>query len=196
MNLSLSLSIVSGLLHILAFVIYNKQVLQGTSEPNRATWILWAFITTLNVSSYNIMSGDWVKCLLPLAGSVACILTFLLSLFRKKLSVMDVWGYIALSIGVISVLVWWHSRSATYANLILQFSFIVSFVPTYLGVWKDPTKEKAAPWYIWGFAYVLTTIVVILRWENQYQDLAYPICGLIFHVMVGVLTKRKVPKKE
>jgi len=99
------LGISAGLMHVFAFAIYNKQMLQGTSKPNSATWILWTFLTVLNVSSYAVMSGDWVKTILPLASSIACILTFLFSLYKGKLSRVDPWDGLALGIGIISGLV-------------------------------------------------------------------------------------------
>jgi hypothetical protein len=192
MNLAVSLSVVAGLLHILAFALYNKQMLQGTSQPNAATWTLWTFLTVLNVSSYAVMSDDWVKTILPLASSIACIFTFFFSLFKGKLSKIDPWDGLALGIGVISGLVWLYFKSATYANLILQASIAVSFVPTYRGVWKSPLKEKALPWYIWSFAYILSIAVIMLRWKGQYQDLVYPINCLMLHAVVGLLAKREV----
>ncbi len=165
-------------------------MLQGVSKPNLATWTLWTFLTVLNASSYDVMSGDWVKSILPLASSVACILTFLFALYKGKLSKVDPWDGLALGIGVISALVWWYYKSATYANLIIQFSIAVSFVPTYRGVWRDPKKERALPWYIWSSAYFLSIAVVLLRWQS-WHDLVYPINCLVLHAVVGLLTKRK-----
>lgn len=191
MDLAISLSIMAGLLQLLAFAIYNKQILQETSQPNTATWTLWFFLTILNASSYLSMSGDWVKCILPFVSSIACVLTFLFSLSKGKFSKLDPWDSIALLIGITAGIVWWYSKSATYANLILQTSIAISFIPTYRGVWKNPLKERALPWYLWSLAYLLLLYVVLLRWSGQYQDLVYPVSGLVFHAMVGVLTNRK-----
>ena len=191
MDITVLLGVSAGFLHVIAFALYNRQMLQGTSYPNSATWTLWVFLTVLNVSSYAVMSGDWVKSILPLASSIACIFTFFFSLSKGKLSKIDPWDRLALGIGIISGLIWWYYKSATYANLILQISIAISFVPTYWGVWRDPMKEKALPWYIWSSAYTLSIIVIILRWKNQYQDLVYPINCLVLHAVVGLLTIRK-----
>ncbi|MEA1925749.1 MAG: hypothetical protein U9M90_00685 [Patescibacteria group bacterium] len=190
MDIAIALGVLAGLLHILVFALYNRQMLKGISQPNLATWILWVFLTVLNVSSYAVMSDDWVKSILPLASSIACILTFLFALYKGKLSKIDPWDGLALGIGIISSLVWWYYKSATYANLILQFSIAVSFVPTYRGVWNNSLKERALPWFMWSSAYILSIIVVILRWQSQYQDLVYPVNCLILHAVVGLLTKR------
>ncbi len=193
MDITLWFGVIAGLMHVTAFVLYNKQMLRGTSVPNAATWTLWAFLTVLNVSSYAAMSGDLVKSILPAASSLACIATFFFSLYKGKLSRIDTWDGIALAIGAVSGIVWWWYKSATYANLILQLSVAISFVPTYRGVWRNPSVEKAFPWYLWSSAYILSIVVIILRWNGQYVDLVYPINCLFLHLAVGLLTVRKIP---
>ena len=193
MDLALWLGITAGVIHVVAFIIYNKQISQEASVPNAATWTLWTFLTVLNATSYAVMSGDIVKSILPAVSSLACILTFLFSLYKGKLSRIDPWDGIALVIGVVSGLAWWWYHSATYANLILQLAIAISFVPTYRGVWKNPAVERALPWYLWSFAYILIIIVVALRWRDQYQDLVYPVNLLLLHAAVGLLTRRAVP---
>ncbi len=190
MDLAVSLAIFAGVLHIVAFAIYNRQMLHGTSVPNAATWTLWAFLTVLNASSYLVMSGDIVKTILPAASSLACILTFVYAGARGKLSRLDGWDRVALVVGLVSGFVWLRYHSATYANLILQISVAISFVPTCRGVWNDSRVERPAPWFIWSSAYVFSMAVVALRWRGQYEDLVYPLNGLVLHAVVGLLSMR------
>ncbi len=191
MNFVIVLSFLGGFLHLIAFVIYIKQMLKGTSQPNTATWTLWAFLIVLNLSSYAVMSGDWVKAILPAAGAFASVSTFLFSLYKGKLSKLDRWDTLALGIGIVSGLAWWYFKSATYANLILQISILISFVPTYRGVLEDPRKERALPWYLWSTAYLVGMIVILLRWQNQYVDLIYPFLCFLLHAPIGLLTCRE-----
>lgn len=192
-DITVWLGVIAGLMHVAAFVLYNKQMLRGTSVPNTATWTLWAFLTVLNVSSYAVMSEDLVKSILPAASSLACVATFLFSWYKGKLKRIDIWEGRALALGLVSGIIWWWFKSATYANLILQLSVAISFVPTYRGVWKNPAIERALPWYIWSAAYVLSIVVIAMRWREQYVDLVYPINCLILHVAVGLLTLKKIP---
>jgi len=185
------LGIIAGLTHIIAFLIYNKQMLQGLSRPNRATWMLWVFISTLNCASYIVMSRDIVKGFLPIASTIACIAVFVVSLFKGKLSKLNLGDEVALVIGCFSIFIWWGYHSATYANLLLQVCIFISFIPTYRGVWRDVATEKALPWFIWSSAYILTITVVFLRWQDQYQDLVYPINCLLLHAGVGILAFRR-----
>lgn len=189
------LGILSGLTHATAFLIYNKQIFKGTSRPNTTTWTLWSVMATLNCVSYLFMSGDVVKGIISISGSVLCVGTFLLSIAKGKLSKLNKWDIAVLVIGFMAVGFWWVFRNATCANLILQICFLVSFIPTYRGVIGDPKSEKGLPWFIWGLAYFITIIVVILRWNNQYQDLAYPVLSCVSHAGLGLLALRKVKKK-
>lgn len=202
MDISTTFGILAGALNILAFIIYNKQMLQETSRPNSATWALWVFTYTLNASSYIIMSGDLIKSILSITNAVACVLTFIFSLYKGKLSKIDLWDGLTLGIGIIAILVWWHYKSATYANMILQVSSVVSFYPTARGIWKDPTQEKALPWCIWSIDCILNIIAIILRWKGQYSDLAYPTSTLMLNLIACYLasksniTKNTTTKKE
>ena len=191
MDLTLRLGIAAGVLQLVAFGIYNKQIFQGTSVPNTATWTLWVFLTVLNASSYAAMTADLAKYILPVASALATIGTFGYSLFAGKFKRMDFWDWLVLAIGAMAGVVWWWYQSATYANLIVVAAVAVSFIPLYRGVWKNPAIEKSLPWYIWTTAYALVTLVVVLRWKGQYEDLVYPVSMFFVHLAVGLMTLRK-----
>jgi len=186
------LGVIAGLMHVFAFIIYHRQMLKGFSCPNIATWTLWVFISTLNCISYIVMSESIVKGFLPIASTLALYLVFSASLFKGKFSRLDSSDEIALIIGVFSLFIWWAYRSAVYANLLLQICIIISFIPTYRGIWKDPNKEKAWPWFVWSLAYIIQIIIVFLEWKAWYQ-LVYPINCLVLHLIVGLLSERIRP---
>jgi len=192
MNLELLLGLIPGLIHFTAFLIYNKQMLKGESRPNTTTWTLWSVIATLNCISYIYMSGDAIKGVIAITGSILCVGTLMLSLVKGKLSKLNRWDIYVLMVGVVAVIFWWIFRSATYGNLILQACFLISFIPTYKYVIKNPKNEKGLPWFIWGFAYLVAICIVLLRWNNQYQDLVYPILSCVTHGGLGFLTLRKL----
>ncbi len=191
MDLTLLLGIAAGVLQLVAFGIYNKQVFQGTTTPNTATWTLWAFLIALNASTYAAMTADLAKSLLPIASALAGLGTFAYALFAGKFRRLDFWDWVVLSIGIAAGVVWWWYQSATYANLLVVGAVVVSFLPLLRGVWKNPAVEKALAWYVWATAYILLTMVVILRWKGQYEDFVYPVSMFFLHLAVGLLTLRK-----
>lgn len=190
MQWQVALGVIAGLIHVIGFAVYNKQMIRGQSIPNSTTWTLWTFLSTLNCLTYLDASGDWIKALLPIASSLATIIVFLLAIKKGKLSRLDNLEKILLSLGLLSAVVWYYFHSATKANMILQVCIIISFVATFRSVWKKPKSEKAMPWFIWSSAYTLSITVVLSRWQNQWIDLLYPINCLILHAIVGILTFR------
>lgn len=190
--MDIALGFLAGMLHVLAFGIYNKKMFEGRSQPNTATWSLWAVLTALNMASYYVASGDWVMSLLPSLSSVACILTFCFAVWKRKLKGIDVWDCMALVIGLISALVWWLYQSAAYASLVMQAAIFVSFIPTYRDVWKDAKKETPLPWCIWSIAYVVGIVVVMIRWKGRVIDLVYPVNCLFLHAGIASISAESI----
>lgn len=191
MDITISLAVLTNIIHITAFVLYNKDILKGHSRPNRTSWGIWAFITILNFTSYSSMSDDWVKSLLPTISSFLCIATFVITLFKNGRFQINKWDAVALSLGIVASLVWFSVKSATYANLILQLALFIGFIPTARSAITNPKNEKPLPWFLWSLAFTLGIFVIVLRWTGQWQDLGYTLNGIICHVTVGCLSLRK-----
>lgn len=181
-------------MHLVSFVLYNLKVLRGQAQPNAAAWSLWVGLTALNCVTYIMMTTDPVKGILPMVSSVACLVTFGWSLVRGHFSRLGVVDWLALLFGGIACLVWWLFRSVTGANLILQVCILISFVPTYRSVWNRPGGESALPWFGWTGGYLLTIAAVLCRWQGQYQDLVYPLVGLVLHGGVGLVALWRSPQ--
>ena len=181
------LAAVTLLCSIVAFVIYDWQMLLGQSSPNAASWGIWAFITVLNFTSYKVMSGDWVKSLLPALNSMLCILTFVIAASRGRLAALNTYDDIVFVLGIAASIVWWRTKSATKAQLLLQLCLAIGFIPTYVSVWGNPGNERLLGWAIWSVMFALQILVVRLRWRGRKMDLLYPVNGTILHSAVVLL---------
>lgn len=190
-DLTLIFGVLAALLHSIAYVLYNIQTKTGQSKPNIATWSIWAFLATLNALSYHKMSGDLVVSLQFFASSVACILTFFLTLVTGRFSRLRPKEWIILALGLFATLIWWLFRSAEGANMIVLVAFVVSFLPTFEGTLRDPSKETSRPWMLWTLAFTVTTINTILRWKGQFVVLLPPIVRLLAHGSIAILSTQK-----
>jgi len=183
-NISITLAVVSGLFHTLAYLDYNRKVITGLTRPNGATWAIWSVIALVSTSSYFVSSGDFWKNTIPLVNVFLCIGTFILGLKRfDRLSGVEI---SALILGLIAIGVWKLSSPA-YANLVVQVAIAIGFFPTYKMVWKNPASEMARPWWIWTSGYTIMIGVVILRWQHQWTDLVYPVNCVILHSLVPII---------
>jgi hypothetical protein len=189
LTLGVFLGIAAGVVHIVAYIIYNWY---SRNRPNIAAWGVWGFLTLLNTSSYFVMSSDWVKSILTIVNSVLCIMTLGLALYRGKFDKIDIWDKLAFVVGIVAGLVWIRWHSATSANLILQISIAAGFIPLYRGVWRNPDCERALPWLVWTVGYGLNIVTVVLRWQGQLQDLAYPVNCLVLHFGVALLVTVRI----
>ncbi len=169
-----------------------RNAFSGSIRPNPASWSIWAFASILNLISYAEMTGDWPKVILPAACSVMNMITFLACLFKGRLRKLKTIEWTILIFDAAIVLFWWFSKSALYANLLLQVSSLISFLPLIFDVWKKPSIEKPMPWLLWTVGYMLLFSIVLLRWE-KWEDAVYPLLCLILHgIVLHACTFKKV----
>ena len=194
MKLTLILAVLAALLHGYAYVLYSVRAQAGTSEPNAATWFLWAFLAILNATSYHQMS-DWVAALQMYTGSIACAMTFFYVWWIGKFErpTQEEWNYIA--VGIIAGLVWWYFRNAAIANMIVLGAFAVSFVPLFKAVRLNPKVETVQPWVIWTTAYLITS--VNNGWLKHVAPVALitPLLMVAAHGSIAILASRGERRK-
>lgn len=177
-------------MHIIGFSIYNRKIFTGVIQPIKATLALWAFIATLNALSFSDLSQDFTKAFISIIASVACILTFLFAWRTAKLEPMSKTEKKVFAFGILAVLVWTIWKQSSYANVVLQFAVLLSFLPLYKNLWMHPTSEHWLPWIFWVSAYVCLFTSIMLDWTNPWE-LVYPITNFVLHGIVILLTLRK-----
>ena len=187
----LTLSLLGGLINVVGFIVYNKKIISGLVKPNMATWILFSFLSVLNVASYLVITQDLVKGLLPLTSTMATLSVLIIAVVKGQFSKLNVYDNLALLIGGMSGLAWLIFKSAGMANLILQISIIISFIPTYRGIVKGNNTEKIFPWLTWTASYAIMALVVVLK-NGQGIDYVYPLVVGILHLGVGILCVKKI----
>lgn len=194
MGLPLAIACSAGAVNIIGFVFYYIQIHKGDSLPNITSWGMWSIIHILNFLSYLFMTGDMVKSVLPGVSAVvnAAPLVWIYIKQKNRLQIrLSLLEITCLAIATTSMYFWWQTQSPTIANMFLQVSLTMGYIPTYSGVIKNRTREAPASWLLWSLSYILTAIVVILRWESHPQDLLYPISGMLANGGVGVIALSK-----
>ncbi len=188
------LGVISAIMHLFAFILYNIQSGKNRSQPNIVTWGIGAFLGVIMAFSYLDLSKDPMVSLQFFSNALALLITFFLSLFTGKFTWPDGGEWIAIFIGLISGMIWLVFKAAVAANLILFFAFIIAYIPTFLGVCKDPRKESSPAWTVWAIAFMLNSIAVIFRWKAQPAALIPPSVAFIAHAAIAILstTKRKI----
>jgi len=185
--MGVALGISAAIVQLIAYRIYNKEFV----EPNAASWFLWMVGALVEGLTYIEMTGDWVKNILPVACCVACVSTFVHAVIKGKFSWPSVWETLIIGLDLSALWVWYHWQSATYANLWMQVTAVLSFIPVLRDVFYHPEKENRTSWYLWALAYALLAGTVVCRYE-KWEDLVYPVNFAVLHFGVAFLAGKRV----
>lgn len=187
------ISALAAILHGVAYAIYLFQVYGGGSVPNPSSWTVWAFLCVLNAVTFWKASKDPLMTAQFFTGSLACIIVWIYALISGKFSGLDAMGWATLISCLLACFVWWLTRKAIYANLVVAGILFVSAIPTIIGTWKDPRVERALPWWLWTFAFTLTFVNVIRRKDRENRRwallLVLPVIGIAVHGAVALAAK-------
>ena len=191
MSLPLWLTLLSSLLFITFFVIYNKDIIKWSIKPNLITRSLFSLITLINFSTYFTFTNDILKSGLAMTDFFVCIVVTGLIVFRKQYSKPSRFEWAIILSALLALLCRYLFHSAIYANLLLQPSYILAFLPTYKNVRKNPQDENALVWFMWALSFVLNIIVILILWQDVTASLVNPIIALTMHAGIGILALRK-----
>ncbi|MCX6754183.1 MAG: hypothetical protein NTV03_03975 [Candidatus Nomurabacteria bacterium] len=189
-HIPLILTILSSLIFLGFFVLYNKDILNGSVKPNIVSWGLFSLITLINAVTYIAFTHDIFKGALAFTDFFTCIVITCLIIFRGQLRKLSLSEIIIIILSVASLVVWWLLKSALYANLLLQPAYILAFIPTLKNAWANPQNESSLVWLMWAFSFLLTITVIIIRWDNNFADIINSSIAFILHLSVGLLAGR------
>ena len=175
---------VASATHALGFWMYNSQAKAGKSKPNFVTWFIWALLASLNALSFMAITSFVVAAQI-FVGAIGCIGTFVNALVTGKFEWPGWKEWVILPISLVTIAVW-KFYNPLYANLVLISALVLSFWPSWEGVWADPTKEKSLPWFLWGGAYALTTFVTFLTVGFSLK-LTMPVILTLAHLAVPAI---------
>jgi len=189
MEITWILAISAGILQILGYYFYTRNILKTNQTPNLASWIIWGYGSLIESISYIQMADDEVKSILPIVCCIACIITVIIIVQNKRFQNLDTIDYLCITIDILSMIVWWW-YGATKGHMVVMAGVGLSFIPMIKGLWLNQTSEKPLPWLIWCIAYTIAILVVIMRWE-KWEDLIYPVSYLFFGTIVGFIAYLK-----
>jgi hypothetical protein len=188
------LSIFAAVLSGIAYAIYLPLVYGGGSIPNPASWTVWAFLAGLNAITFWKGSHDGLATAQFFTGSAGCVAVWGLALSMGKFAPLDAMAWTVLILCLAACLVWWMTRNAVYANLVVGGTLFLSFIPTIVSVWQNGKIEHSLPWYLWTAAFLITSINVFRRTDRTQPRwwflMVVPIFGTILHGAVALSAAR------
>ena len=186
------LGVLVGVIHLLGYWLYYKAMNSGKDsiKPEPMSWLIWTVGSVVNLVTYAIMAGDWVKDILPAVCSISCVAIFCVQIRKGLFEKLTKEGILMLSLDICAMMIAFVSKSATVGNIACQVGTVASYVPMIRSTVRNPNQEKPLPWIFWSTAYALDVVLIISRWD-KWEDVAYPaVCFFLSLTMALVANKR------
>ena len=170
----------AGIISLAAYVPYILSILRKETKPNRASWIIWAIVSTIIALSYR-EAGASYAFLAPVGYVIGSTIVFILSI-RHGVGGWTPFDRKCLIGAAISLVVWRIFDSPMSALLINLFINLLGTLPTARKAWYQPETEDKVFWILVS----LGSIVNLFAVENWTFSMAvYPV-SMVF--LIGIVT--------
>lgn len=188
-----ALAIIAGAVQVLGFCLYFNKVRASKTQPNTSAWFLWVLIGAVNATSYYTMPEvNWVKACVAIVNALCCLSFATYALRNGEFKPLTSFEWSATIIVATAALSWYVTSNAQVGNAILQGAYMLSFIPLYVYLWKNPHAEKPLCWLVWAGSHVIGIIIVILTWNGHPLELLYSCIIIPLNLVIVWLTRRKL----
>ena len=184
----------AALVNLTAFFVYGFYIVKGrVKRPVFASLLIWAVESILALITFEHIANDWLKVAVAFADSLGCVAIFLLSYQRGAFEKPDQLDIVVIVVDMATIVIWSCCKSGDLiVYVIIQAASAISVIPTCRNAWKDPKSEKLLPWVLWTSSFLVSGVVVLMRW-NGAADMLYPAvhAAMWFLVTVILVTRTK-----
>lgn len=152
------IGLLAGLLAIVSYLPYTKDILNKKVKPERASWLIWSILASIAFFS-QLSKGARQSLWFTGLDSIGAFVTLALSIKFGLGSVKrrDVFALIFAGIGLI---IWFFTHNAIYALLITMAVDVIGVTLTVWKTFEHPDTETYPMWLIICLASVLAIISV------------------------------------
>ncbi len=188
-----TLSFIAGLLVLVAFVPYILAILQKTTKPAKASWVIWGVLDTVtfagmyakgtvNGQIIGAVIGVWIVVVLAIMHGTPG---------WTKLDKLCLVG------AAFAIVLWVVFKEANFGIGVAQVALFIGALPTFQSAWEDPARENKLAWTLFWLS-CFCAVIAIPRWT--FADAAQPITFFVIESIVvtillvrpSMLTKRTV----
>lgn len=149
----------SGALALIAFIPYYRDIFRGKTKPERASWLIWGCIDLVALFT-QLAEGASYSLFLPIAYAIGDFGVFFLAFkygYGNRLLRRDKF---ALAGVAASLIIWYISREAAIALIIVIFIDWIAGVLNIMKSYEAPRSETMSKWVLNGIAALFAGIAV------------------------------------
>ncbi len=171
--------LISGFLSALCYIPYAKDTLSGTTQPERASWFIWTVLGSIAFFS-QLAKGATASLWLTGVQAIGVTIIFLLSL-KYGVGGLVKKDMFALAAAALGVVLWWLTREAAIALLIIIFVDTIGTVLTVMKAYQYPASETWSTWLLAGISGLFAALAV---GEMNVILLIYPVYICLINISV------------
>lgn len=163
-----ALSVLSGVVFVVAFIPYIRAILRGETKPSKATWIIWATLDTITLAGMivnHVVSGQIVGAILGAWFVVALALRY----GKPGWTLLD---KLCLGGAALAIFLWWLFNSPTVGMATSLSVVFLGSIPTFVNAWNKPWEENKLAWCLYWISCVFA-VIAAPSWSVD--DAAQPI---------------------
>jgi len=171
----------AGIISLSAFFPYILSILRRETKPNRASWIIWAIVSSIIALSYRDVGASYAF-LAPVGYVVGSIIVLILSI-RNGVGGWTPFDRLCLIGAAFSLLLWRIFNSPISALLVNLFINFLGTLPTIRKAWYQPETESKIAWVLFSSG-TIVNLFAIEKWT--FSMAVYPI-SMVFIVGIVVI---------
>ena len=201
----LALGILAAGLQILGYLAYGFKVLRRDILPNAASWIMFAYGTSLLVILEFNRGASFALLALPLSCALASIFIARYAMRKTRrawwpehwlerlsffLDVVLTAAYLGTWILIVNDLITAETKETAELLILMCWTIGVftAFFPLLRQVFRHPASEHALPWLIWSLAYGCLLVVTVMEEGVVTELVLYPLTNLVVHGFIAYHT--------
>lgn len=185
-----TLGLIAGVLSVITYVPYLRDIFRLKTKPERATWFIWAVLSGIAFFS-QMAKGATDSLWLVGVQTIGVVVIFILSI-RYGVGGFVRRDMIALGAAGLGLVLWYYTNEAAFALLIAIVIDAIGASLTVLKAYKDPESETLSTWVLSGTAGIFATLAV---GSLDYILLAFPVYVIVINYAVAtamILGKRRL----
>jgi hypothetical protein len=174
--------VLAGLFSFMGFIPYLISIIRQKTQPNRASWWIWATLgTIIAVSNYSAGARDtmWLLSAYAFCQFVIAVLSI-----KNGEGGWNIFDQTCMLGAGISIVFWWWTKEPLTAILINIAIDSLGALPTIRKSYSQPETEDFFSWTMFLMASVLN-LLALRNWSIVLSS--YPIYLFSFNLIVVVL---------
>jgi hypothetical protein len=150
--------ILAGVLQLVASAPYVRDILRGSTKPQRATWTIWTTLSFVVLASQWASGATW-SLALTIGQTFSCGVIFVLALRRGVGGVTPV-EFMLLAIAALGIVGWQVADDPTVATCSVVIADIIGVALMLPKTYRDPGSETLSTYAI-GVVSTLFALVAV-----------------------------------